>query len=191
MAMRNYGAMLDEKLLRCIDQLRGEYGEAYDRVMRQREWPANSVAENLRVATGIAEARGLMTGTSRARRPEPEPEPEKVNTICRGCGGTGVDHSVPTRMLQVAQGPWNIGPKPGAKRLTTKVVQLGLGVQFGQPLALLLATIAKAHAEGREVRHDIGVIPFPLAKEHACTWCHGTGEPQLSTQALQGHIDAT
>jgi hypothetical protein len=200
MAMRNYGAMLDAKLMKCIAELRAGQGDAVDRIVAKQQAhnlhkPESSIPANLKVAMGVARSRGLGAGGINQGPAPVAPEPAKVNTVCRGCGGTGVDHSVHTRMLQVAEGPWTIGPKPGAKRLTTTVVALGTGSPAlrvtGKPLALMLTTLAKAKAEGREVRHQVGDIPFPLGKEHACTWCHGTGEPQLSTQVLQARIDAT
>lgn len=199
MAMRNYGAMLDAKLLRCIAELRAGQGDAVDRIVAKQtaqnlHKPESTIPANLKVAMAVAESRGLLgAGGGLPASVLPEPEPPKVNSVCRGCGGTGVDHSVHTRVLQIAQGPWIIGPKPGAKRLTTTSVELGLGTQSSKPLALMLTTLAKAKAEGRAITHTVtrAETPFPLGKEHACTWCHGTGEPQLSTQALQARIDAT
>jgi hypothetical protein len=199
MAMRNYGAMLDAKLLRCIGELRGEYGEACERVRRQTKWPANSIGENLKAATAVARSRGL---TPQHSLPAPAPEPPKP--VCRGCAGTGVDISVHPRVMQVAEGPWLIGPKSGAKRGTFTEVGLGeppkvkdhggwpsptlaemrsANQALGKPLAQMLPLLAKARTEDREIKHlpSKAEIPFPLAKEHACTWCDGTGEPQPTT----------
>lgn len=174
MAMRNYSAMLDAKLLRSIDELHGRYGEAYERVQRQTKYPANSVAENLKRATAVAQERGLSTP---AFEPAPEPKPPEPanNNLCRGCAGTGVDYSVHPRMVQAARGPWLIGPKnrpftPMGTRL------LGLGVVPGEPLGELLQTFATLRAEGREIRHEAGEgIPFPLTDADLCTWCDGWG----------------
>jgi hypothetical protein len=217
MAMRNYSAMLDAKLMRCIDELENGYGDACQRVNLQTKWPANSIEENLRVASEVAAARGLkgrgptpkrLSGTVRPSGPPvPAFEPEPPKPKCRGCAGTGVDHTVHARLLQVAEGPWLIGPKSGAKRGTFKHVVLGEAPKrndygggprsanqiVGKPLALMLPLLAKARDEGREIQHlpTMAEVPFPLGKEHACTWCHGTGEPQLSTEVLQERIDAS
>jgi hypothetical protein len=181
MAMRNYGAMLDEKLLRCITELRGGHGEAYERVRRQSKYPANNVGENLKVATAVARDRGLRTVArdhglpTPAESAPPDPPKPKPKPVCRGCAGTGVDITVPARVMQVAEGPWDISSSTARWMFT-----LGVSDTYDcLPLLALLDTLAKAKAEGREVIHGPSgaVIPFPLDKEHACTWCNGTGEP--------------
>lgn len=175
MAMRNYGAMLDEKLLRCITELRGAHGEAYERVRRQSKYPANNVGENLKVATAVARDRGLRTV---ARDPEPAPpDPPKPRPrpVCRGCAGTGVDITVHARVMQVSEGPWEI-----SSGTATWLFTLGVSRTYNcLPLLALLDTLDKAKAEGHEITHGPSgaEIPFPLDKSHACTWCNGTGEP--------------
>lgn len=177
MAMRNYGAMLDEKLLRCIRELHGQYGEAYERVQRQARYPANSVRRNLENATTVARERGLSTPAFEPP-PKPKPAPEPANNnLCRGCAGTGVDYSVHPRMVQAARGPWQIGPLNSARPFTPAGTRLlGLGVVSGEPLAELLETFATLRAQGREIRHEAGEgIPFPLTDADLCTWCDGWG----------------
>lgn len=54
--MRNYGAMKDPKLLKCVSELEAGSGEAYERALNGSGQPA----EDLRVARGIANERGLL-----------------------------------------------------------------------------------------------------------------------------------
>lgn len=185
MAMRNYGAMLDEKLLRCITELRGGHGEAYERVRRQSKYPANNVGENLKVATAVARDRGLRTvGLPTPAEPAPpDPPKPKPKPKCRGCAGTGVDITVHARVMQVAEGPWGVGLKPPRQGSVKGLFRLGdhmdRDVYTGLPLLALLDALNKAKAEGRTIIHrpSGAEIPFPLDREHACTWCNGTGEP--------------
>lgn len=169
MAMRNYGAMGATKLLTSIDQLQRESGPAYDRVMGQRDWPANSVSKNLELALQAASDKGLAQAAGIA----PAPAPVAVNTLCRGCAGTGVDYSVPTRLVQIAEGPWTFGPRTHVA-LGVDAGSPALNV-LGEPLARLLARIEKGTGAVKHAVHD---VPFPLTKADACTWCHGTGKPQ-------------
>lgn len=199
MAMRNYGAMLDAKLKQCIAELRDGRGDAYDRVIAKQHMtnrPEADVGANLQAALAVAMSRGIVDGATTA--PIPDPEPPKINSVCRGCAGTGVDYGVHARLLQSARGPWEIGPKPGAKRLTTSHVVLGPGADVRgsvgskrMSLVALLDALAKASGEGREVKClNTGMVTFPLTKADACTWCHGTGEPQLSVQALRERVES-
>ena len=55
--MRNYGAMGAEKLLHCIKELKGGYGDAYDRCMNGG---SGDPAADLEVAIAAAEKKGLL-----------------------------------------------------------------------------------------------------------------------------------
>lgn len=95
--------------------------------------------------------------------------------LCRGCAGTGVRHDVPTRLLQAAKLPLTITFPEGAKRKRPVSVCVD-----PWPLNEVLTAI------DRYVK--LGGVPegaFPLDTTHACDWCHGSGQPQLSVHALQ------
>lgn len=80
-------------------------------------------------------------------------------------------------------GPVEHRPEAGCDTPDLTVLHLGKG-SSAEPLALLLERFTKAAKEGRSVKHALASTGFPLTSAEACSWCHGTGEPQLSVHSL-------
>lgn len=115
-------------------------------------------------------------------------------SVCRGCAGTGLDHTLSAREVQVAQQPIMLAqPGFGSERLRERELRVcpasdpdaGRRVRgrFDAPLALVIAELDRLEAEGFELR--TGVRP---ERAWACSWCHGTGEPNLSVATLQQQL---
>lgn len=112
--------------------------------------------------------------------------------ICRGCGGTGLDHALTPRELQLVRGIFYM-----RKDATTPS-----GVRANQVVSLEIAPVdrqnhARLSAHGpltyilERMEHYAGLgyveperDPAEL-KAMACSWCHGTGVPQLSLATLE------
>lgn len=102
---------------------------------------------------------------------------------CRGCGGTGIDASVPPRAAQAACLP--IVMRASTRNVVRIEVTSRLDrgrLRFAGPLALVIE-----HVEQREhagYRIVTGEKPEPAL---ACQWCNGYGTPagQLTVRALE------
>lgn len=116
--------------------------------------------------------------------------------ICRGCAGSGVGQHVPTRLAGFNS--VTRGPKPGSERYFATMHIGPHDENIGwRPLAVVLAWVEEARAEGREVTISgttfrdgkyagrMPSVPFFWTAEHVCGWCHGTGVPQLSVHTLE------
>lgn len=116
-----------------------------------------------------------------------------MTDVCRGCGGTGLDHKLTPREYQLA-----------TRQITLRKDSVFNGVTSGQvasirisneprkarlamdgPLAHVLKEIERLGKLGYRVYDDsdvyASVAPSP---EWACDWCHGTGVPQLSAATM-------
>lgn len=113
-------------------------------------------------------------------------------SVCRGCGGTGLDHTLSAREVQVAEAELLLRDDAGegvrARHLNIcRASDLEAGKRFGgsfaAPLAPLIAEIERLEGEGFAL--VLGAWP---ERAWACSWCHGTGEPNLSVATLNQRL---
>lgn len=113
--------------------------------------------------------------------------------LCRGCAGTGVDHSVPARTRQLLVGrAWAVTKPSGAMPylLSVNPVEYRSRGRLQGPLAVILTELAARRAAGYS-EDGVGLIdgepatfPVPYESSQLCEWCAGTGTPQLSVHTL-------
>lgn len=115
-------------------------------------------------------------------------------TPCRGCAGNGVGQHVPPRIAQLIEvhQPFRLTRK---RDVYMRLVPVTSGVDTTAepcvdhaPLAPLVKRIEARLAAGFVPDEaDRWFVDEMLAHwhEYACSWCHGTGVPQLSVHALE------
>lgn len=99
---------------------------------------------------------------------------------CRGCGGNGVGQHVPPRTVQIIEAHQPI--------TLTRVRSVEVRIDDKTPLADAVRKIRQRAGEAFLPKgRDLYFVKLLLEHEEewACTWCHGTGVPQLSVNALE------
>lgn len=114
--------------------------------------------------------------------------------ICRGCGGDGIDHSVSARERQMLRGIW-YGRKPSSFNGVTsnQVVSLEIVPVDSRSRKRLMAVGPVADVLDRMTHYEsLGFAEFDHTREELeaikCSWCFGTGVPQLSAHTLEALV---
>lgn len=109
-------------------------------------------------------------------------------SICRGCGGTGIDASVSPRAAQMAQ-ERIIMRRPDGSGATVRIMVSAehrkVKLHFSGPLTLVIDHIAQREHDGYRIAG--GDTPD---RSLACEWCNGYGDPdgQLTAHALEQQL---
>lgn len=118
-----------------------------------------------------------------------------MTKLCRGCAGTGIGQHVSPRTIAVLEHisyTWRLVPEnPHRKTRTLVVGRVHLPVarrsasagHSAGPLAFTLAAAGRLFADGFD--YDAESAAVPLDPAWTCSWCHGTGTPQLSVGTLE------
>lgn len=113
-----------------------------------------------------------------------------MTKVCRGCAGTGVGQHVSPRTIAVLEHisyTWRFvpeNPRRHARRVVvTRPREPYHGPVYYEPLASALRTAARLLADGFDYDEESAAVP--LDSEWTCSWCHGTGTPQLSVGTLE------
>lgn len=117
-----------------------------------------------------------------------------MSALCRGCGGDGIDHAVSSRERQLLRGIF-YGRKPTEFNGVTSnsVVSLEIVPVDSRSRSRLSAVGPISDVLERMAHYaTIGFTEFDHTHEELeaarCSWCHGTGVPQLSTHTLEALV---
>lgn len=105
-------------------------------------------------------------------------------TLCRGCAGTGVGQHVGVREAQLARLPFFMKRGPMRLNLMIEASEARARLRYHAPLALVLREIDERKGAGWEMGAS---SPDPA---WTCSWCHGTGELQLSVASMERAVSA-
>lgn len=121
--------------------------------------------------------------------------PHAVPTkVCRGCGGNGIGTQVTPRQVQIIEEHQPVAlirARSRFIRIASITDQSTASGFFHGPLAIAVEQIEDRVAAGwRAIPVDGNewFVRELLAhwKDWRCSWCHGTGVPQLSVNTLRG-----
>jgi hypothetical protein len=119
-----------------------------------------------------------------------------MTKTCRGCAGTGIGQHVSPRtvgLLEHISYTWRFEDADNTRRPVRTIIvgrvkdePIGSAAHhvwlITMPLALALKRAAALNAEG--LSYDEESAGIPLDPAWICSWCHGTGTPQLSVGTL-------
>lgn len=111
--------------------------------------------------------------------------------VCRGCAGDGIGTQMTPRQVQVIRAQMPIELRRKRSRLVTikPITEQPTASYFHGPLAWVVEYVEDRLADDWKptLVHERFVREL-LAhwKEWRCSWCHGTGVPQLSVNTLRG-----
>lgn len=129
-------------------------------------------------------------------------------SLCRGCAGTGIGHHVTPRtiaIIEVVMGyTWQLIDPENDRRdrwirvgrsihpagVASHQARAGDGTSRG-PTGALPTPLADALRRVEGLLRDGFVYAddcIPLEAAWLCTWCHGTGTPQLSVPTIESRM---
>ncbi len=103
---------------------------------------------------------------------------------CRGCAGTGIGQHVSPRTIAILESfgrTWCFLPEDPRRHRRALHVSAARERITGVPLAIALQKAEAWLADG--FRYNGALLPLDPAWK--CSWCHGTGTPQLSVGTMQ------